>query len=201
MPRRRHPAVFAAQQAAILHAAEACIRRDGFQGAGIAAICAEAGISAGRLYHYFPSKAAIIAALIDAAQAEALAAMAPLRADLPTVEGLVVAVAAAAIWAAHPDYAGVALEIAAAAARDTAIATAVVAHDRTVRAEWAAAIARGQAAGSIATRLPAEDLADLIGLILDGATGRRVSDPGLTDAALTAHIRHLLTPLLTGDPS
>jgi AcrR family transcriptional regulator len=45
---------------AILDAAARCFRRSGFRGASIADICAEAGIGAGNLYHYFPSKEAMV---------------------------------------------------------------------------------------------------------------------------------------------
>jgi len=47
----------------ILAAAECCFARSGFHGATIAQICDEAGISPGHLYHYFPGKEAIIAAI------------------------------------------------------------------------------------------------------------------------------------------
>jgi len=47
----------------ILGAAARCIARDGYRGASIAAICKEAGISPGHLYHYFPSKEEILVAL------------------------------------------------------------------------------------------------------------------------------------------
>jgi TetR/AcrR family transcriptional repressor of uid operon len=50
----------------ILAAATRCIGRDGFRGASTADICKEAGISPGHLYHYFPSKEAILTALAEA---------------------------------------------------------------------------------------------------------------------------------------
>src|ERR1700744_2635319 len=49
-----------------LAAAEICIARDGFRGASTADICKEAGISPGHLYHYFPSKEAILSAMTEA---------------------------------------------------------------------------------------------------------------------------------------
>lgn len=50
----------------ILEAAAQCFGRSGFQGASISHICVEAGMSAGHLYHYFPSKEAIVKAMFDA---------------------------------------------------------------------------------------------------------------------------------------
>jgi TetR/AcrR family transcriptional repressor of uid operon len=49
----------------ILRAAETCFRRHGFGGATIAAICAEAQMSPGHLYHYFKNKEAIVAAMTE----------------------------------------------------------------------------------------------------------------------------------------
>lgn len=196
MARHRNPETYTAQQSAILRAAETCIRRYGFEGTGIAALCAEAGISPGRLYHYFPSKAAIIAALIAEAQAAALAALEPLSVAAMTPEGVLSAVEAAALWIADPDYAAVALEIAAAAARDTTIAAALTAHDRAMRSAWQTAIARGQADGVFPAAPPADTWAHAIGLLLDGVTGCRITDPGLSDAAIVGRIRFLLIPLL-----
>lgn len=44
----------------ILEAARRCFLRDGLHSTSVAAICAEASIGAGHLYHYFPGKDAII---------------------------------------------------------------------------------------------------------------------------------------------
>jgi TetR/AcrR family transcriptional repressor of uid operon len=49
----------------IMDAAIACFRRRGFHQSTMSEICAEAGISAGALYRYYPSKASIIGAIAD----------------------------------------------------------------------------------------------------------------------------------------
>lgn len=49
----------------ILAAAHRCFLRHGLQGASISMICKEAGISPGHLYHYFPSKEAIVEQMAD----------------------------------------------------------------------------------------------------------------------------------------
>ena len=61
--RRLDPVKHEEKRQEILAAAKACFAREGFRGASIADICAEAGISPGHLYHYFPGKEAILDAI------------------------------------------------------------------------------------------------------------------------------------------
>lgn len=57
----------------ILDAAERCFARSGFHQASMQGICAEAGMSPGNLYRYFPSKEALIAGISERNRAEAVA--------------------------------------------------------------------------------------------------------------------------------
>jgi TetR/AcrR family transcriptional repressor of uid operon len=59
------------KKTAILDAAERCFVRSGFHGASMSEICAEAGMSPGNLYRYFPSKEAMIEGLCERDLAEA----------------------------------------------------------------------------------------------------------------------------------
>src|ERR1041384_4309671 len=54
----------------ILAAAQRCFVRAGFHGASMQDICAEAGMSPGNLYRYFPSKEALIAGIAERDRAE-----------------------------------------------------------------------------------------------------------------------------------
>ena len=58
------------RQAEILAAAQRCFVRSGFHDASMQEICAEAGMSPGNLYRYFPSKEAIIAGIAERDRAE-----------------------------------------------------------------------------------------------------------------------------------
>lgn len=49
----------------ILEVAERCFLRDGFRGASISDICADARMSPGHLYHYFKSKESIVRELAE----------------------------------------------------------------------------------------------------------------------------------------
>ncbi len=63
----------------ILAAARICFARAGFHGASMGQICAEAQMSPGALYRYFPSKDAIIEAIADEERVGAVACMEHLR--------------------------------------------------------------------------------------------------------------------------
>jgi AcrR family transcriptional regulator len=49
----------------ILDAAADCFAKDGYEGTGVAQICAAAGVSKGAFYHHFPSKQTAFLALLN----------------------------------------------------------------------------------------------------------------------------------------
>lgn len=65
MARKLVPEQHEGKRREILAAAHRCFLRHGLQGASISMICKEAGISPGHLYHYFPSKEAIVEQMAD----------------------------------------------------------------------------------------------------------------------------------------
>jgi AcrR family transcriptional regulator len=94
MPYRRTENVvrrLAARERAILAAATALAREDGMAGVQIAAVAERAGIAAGTVYRYFPSKTDLVAELIAAVAARELAA---LRAAADSAPGPLSALAA-----------------------------------------------------------------------------------------------------------
>jgi AcrR family transcriptional regulator len=58
------------RRAEILEAAQRCFVRSGFHQTSMHEICAEAGMSAGNLYRYFPSMEALIAGIAERDRAE-----------------------------------------------------------------------------------------------------------------------------------
>ncbi|CDG99870.1 TetR/AcrR family transcriptional regulator [Xenorhabdus bovienii] len=65
MVRKLVPEQHESKRQEILAAAHRCFLRNGLQGASISMICKEAAMSPGHLYHYFPSKDAIIEQMAD----------------------------------------------------------------------------------------------------------------------------------------
>src|SRR3954447_15883797 len=68
--RRANAQLQSDRRAEILAAAQRCFVRAGFHGASMQDICAEAGMSPGNLYRYFPSKEALIAGIAERDRAE-----------------------------------------------------------------------------------------------------------------------------------
>jgi TetR/AcrR family transcriptional repressor of uid operon len=73
----------------ILEAAKTCFVRSGFQGASMQQICAQAGMSPGALYRYFPSKEAIIGAICEADRAQDAQLFAAILGNPSVVDGVV----------------------------------------------------------------------------------------------------------------
>ena len=73
----------------IMDAAKLCFVRSGFQGASMQQVCAEAGMSPGALYRYFPSKEAIIEAITEADRREDAAIFSAMFENPSVVDGVV----------------------------------------------------------------------------------------------------------------
>ena len=72
----------------ILEAASRAIRRSGYDGAGVAAIMKEAGLTHGGFYAHFDSRDAMLAEATDRAGAESVAAQEHLAASAPPEDAL-----------------------------------------------------------------------------------------------------------------
>ena len=68
--RRANAQLYHDRRDEILAAAARCFVRAGFHGASMHDICAEAGMSPGNLYRYFPSKEALVAGIAERDRAE-----------------------------------------------------------------------------------------------------------------------------------
>ncbi len=77
------------QMQRIMDAAKICFVRSGFQGASMQQICAEAGMSPGALYRYFPSKEAMVEAICEADRQQDTDCFIALLENPSVVDGLV----------------------------------------------------------------------------------------------------------------
>ena len=111
--RKVDPEKFEARKQQILDAAITCFTRKGFHGTSTAEICAEAGMSPGNLFHYYPTKQAIIAAIVEQDRRETAAYFAQIDKSQDLFGEILKFMDIVLELAADPAYSSLALEIAA----------------------------------------------------------------------------------------
>lgn len=201
--RKTDPLRQAERRQHILDAAIRCFARNGFHLTRTAEICTEAGMSPGNLFHYFPSKDAIIAAIVEDDQRASTARLA-LAADSDDAWGALLAIIDDTLRAyADPLFLRITLEIIAEAVRNPALHDCVQANESARRAALATLLSRATVRGQVQLLDgDADTAADWLLLLLDGAFGRamveRPFQPGryrpLLLNALQTRVRPLETP-------
>jgi TetR/AcrR family transcriptional repressor of uid operon len=169
----------------ILSAAQRCFVRSGFHQASMHEICAEAGMSAGNLYRYFPSKEALIAGIAERDRAEVAQDFA--RADLSqglfaVLEGM-----------AHHHFTVRSIE-------QVKLCTEVMSEsfDADVR-KWLTDMFNAAAdRGDIEKDADIEGAVDMLMIIADGVWWRRALDPNFRADALIPVFMDVARHLLRG---
>lgn len=180
----------------VIDAAIACFARDGFHGASMQEICAEASMSPGALYRYFPSKLSIIAAIAEAERAQHTAFFEQIAAAEDPVEAM------AAIGLdklqqrmARPT-AALSIETMAEAMRNPAVRGMFDRNKAEAQAAMAAALRRGQERGVVDPSLDADMACMLIMCMGDGLIMHQGLDPTLTHRRFRATLETLLRRFL-----
>lgn len=160
----------------ILEAARRCFARSGFHQASMQEICAEAGMSPGNLYRYFPSKEAIIAGLIEIDSARAAADFAAV-AQAPDFFTGFARLARQYLVERTQDELALCAEIRAESRRNPEIAHIQRTIDTEVRGGLVAVLRAAAERGEISREVNFEQAANVLLAIGDGIEARRVSDP------------------------
>jgi AcrR family transcriptional regulator len=175
--RKIDPEKHAERRQTIIDAAKGCFAQKGFHGTSTAEICAAAGMSPGNLFHYFPNKQAMIAAIVDqegasiAAYFEAVGRETDLYAALVTFMDVVLDLAA------DPAFASLTLEIAAETVREGEIRSRVERNDKAMREALQAVLREAARRGQIDATLDAAGAAVWIAALIDGIFSRIAVDP------------------------
>jgi AcrR family transcriptional regulator len=180
----------------ILSAAQRCFVRAGFHQTSMQEICVEAGMSAGNLYRYFPSKEAIIAGIAERDRSEVAQDFA--RADLS--QGLFAVLEAMAhhhFSVRSIEQVKLCTEVMSEARRHPEIARISASFDADVR-KWLTDMFKAAAErGDISRDAAVEDAVDMMMIIADGVWWRRALDPDFRAEALLPVFmdvaRHLLS--------
>lgn len=191
----------AAREKDLLDAAAQCFAERGYSATRTSDICALAGMSAGNLFHYFATKHDVLIALVERDGVEIRAHLDELtrRPDpLATLLGFLDDVCA---LAGDPLYSGLALEIAAIAHRDEAVAVLFRANDLALREGIAALLVLADRAGQVRTDLPISQVTTWIAALTDGVFSRVAADPDFDPEAQASALRAIVTDLIQKDPS
>ena len=196
--RRANAQLQSDRRAEILDAAQRCFSRSGFHQASMQEICAEAGMSPGNLYRYFPSKEAIIAGIAERNRAEAAANFAGVARAPNFFEGL--AALARQHLVENDDDVALCAEIMAESRRNREVARLHREIERDIKAGLIDMLKRGAARHEVAADLDFEGAADMLLVLSDGMSWRRSADPEFKPAAVLPMLMHMVRCLLTTQP-
>jgi AcrR family transcriptional regulator len=180
----------------ILDAAQRCFARAGFHGASMQEICAEAGMSPGNLYRYFPSKEALIAGICERNRAEAADSFLAVDRAPGFFEGLA-ALARHYLVERGDEEAGLCAEIMAESRRNPEIARLHTEVERDIKTRLIDMLRRAAARGEISSTVDLDAAATMLMVLGDGMSWRRASDPSFNAQAVLPHVMHMVHCLLT----
>jgi TetR/AcrR family transcriptional regulator, repressor for uid operon len=179
----------------ILDAAQRCFARAGFHGASMQEICAEAGMSPGNLYRYFPSKEALIAGICERNRAEAAESLLAVDQAPGFFEGLA-ALARYHLVERTDEEAGLCAEIMAESRRNPEIARLHTELERDIKTRLVDMLRRAAGRGEISSAIDLDGAATMLMVLADGMSWRRASDPSFNSEAALPYILQMVHCLL-----
>jgi AcrR family transcriptional regulator len=194
--RRANAQLQSDRRAEILDAAERCFARSGFHQASMQDICAEAGMSPGNLYRYFPSKEALIAGITERNRIQAAANFAAVDAAPDFFTGFA-ALGRQYLVERSDEQVALCLEILAEARRNPDIRRIQHTIDEEVRAGLVAVLRRAAARGELRADLDFEKVVTVLLALGDGIESRRAVDPAFSAESVMDIVLDLVRHALT----
>jgi len=192
------------RRAEILDAAERCFARSGFHRASMQDICAEAAMSPGNLYRYFPSKEALIAGICERNRADAVDSFNQVN-DAPDFFEALAGLAQYHLVDRTDVEVSICAEIMAESRRHPEIARIYLTIEDEVRERISAMLSLAARRGEIRDDVDIDAVAGLLLAIGDGMSWRRSVDPKFSaELALPLVLKMvhgLLAPLKSGSGS
>jgi AcrR family transcriptional regulator len=202
--RKRDPVKHEEKRRQILEVAEGCFLRDGFRGASISDICAEAQMSPGHLYHYFKSKEAIVRDLTELHLQRVASRFEEMTAKTNVLEAFLSEID---VWQKKKAKRNPALicEVVAEASRNPAVAEILQRRTQALRDILAGFLREGQQRGQIDRRLDPDLTAAVVLSLVDAIDGLAMKDDEKFNSVeamdlLRTMFGRFLTPQPTGVP-
>jgi AcrR family transcriptional regulator len=194
MPRTLDPVRHNERRSALLAVAGSLFAEQGLSGTSIAQICAAAGVSSGQLFHYFPSKDAIFAALFENDAAEARAVFIEVGQWSDPFAALVEAVRRLAAPAGEVRVGALILDLIRRVERDAGLAAALIAEEDVKHDGLTALLVRAQASGQVDTALDPNEAARWIRSLIDATFLNSTEEPRDGLSMLLRTVRGFLVP-------
>jgi TetR/AcrR family transcriptional repressor of uid operon len=181
----------------ILFAAKRCFSQSGFHGTSMQEICAEAQMSPGSLYRYFPSKEAIIAGIAEQDRADVAEKF---QAIIEAPDFFDALAYAARVYIVEESMEEVCLhaEIKAESRRNPEIAKIYAGVEEEVKAGMLSVLRAGVARGNIPSHVDLEIAATMLMALVDGLYWRRAVDPEFNAETVLPSLLSVTYFLLTG---
>lgn len=157
-------------------------------------------MSPGNLFHYFPSKAAIIEAIAEQDQnstVQLFERWSGAKDVLKAIEELVLAMME---LSSDPLQARISIEVAAEASRNPQLWALFAANETRVKADLAALLERGMAAGQVDPHLDSAMAAVWLVALTEGAIARVVLEPGFKAREHQPMLRQIIHRFLRPQP-
>ena len=191
-----NPEKHQAKKQMILEAAKTCFAEQGFHQTSTAQICAAAGVSTGNLFHYFASKKAIIAAIVEEDLQQTQIFVAALREQENLVAALDAFFDVVLDVASDPAQTSLALEIAAEAGRDAEIGVLYRLSTRVMREELEYLVSLGMERGQFSRQFSAASVVHCLMVMVDGIFSRVSVDPQFKPQEQKAALKTMMTGVL-----
>jgi AcrR family transcriptional regulator len=188
------------RRAEILDAAQRCFVRAGFHRTSMHEICAEAAMSPGNLYRYFPSKEAIIAGIAERDRAEVAQRFAS-EGFSTDFFGSFAALARHYFVERGDEEIRLCTEIMAESRRNAEIARISESFDVDIKARLIAVLKDAAARGDIAEDIDFEGVITMLMLIADGIFWRRALDPSFDAETIIPLLMDITRHMLRGRPA
>ncbi|QSA17823.1 TetR/AcrR family transcriptional regulator [Morganella morganii] len=180
----------------ILDAAMHCFIEKGFHSTSTAEICKAAGMSPGNLFHYYPTKYAIIEAIAELDEDDHKAILSIGDAPGHTADIIEKMITALIMLYSEPGYTRISLEIITEASRNPELNTAFVVNEQRLHKKFCDVLRRGMAAGEIDPQLDPAQTASWLLVMTDGTLGRELTEPQFSREAFLCGLRVLLRKAL-----
>ncbi|MEV6278704.1 TetR/AcrR family transcriptional regulator [Nocardia sp. NPDC051832] len=199
MPRPIDPERHRARRLQIIDAGLTAFAEHGYAGATTAIICRTAGIGSGTFFHYFPTKDALLVAIVDHSTAETREFF-DQHAATPDPRTVLFGYLDHAVAGLLDPRAAGFISVVGGLTHRPEIARALHLDNETAHAALRSTLRAAQQHHRVRTDVNAERLADWILLLLDGFAARVTTSPNFAAARETDMLTEQVTFLLAGPP-